>query len=358
MNERLMSTAKLDVSDSKTPTSYNIHLPNPDNLLKAARLIQNDELVSFPTETVYGLGANALSETGVGKIYQLKQRPSSNPLILHVPNLNWIERVAILQSEKLRTRIERISSLWPGPITVIVPKHPSVPAVTTAGKSSLALRIPNHPIALKLLEFADRPIAAPSANVSTHVSPTYAMHVYEEFGKLVPMILDGGACTIGLESTIVSLVASTPTLLRPGAISVEQLEDTLQESVLVRTRASAGKSTNPGQGAVHYAPNTPIIFESDVNPDRIPARTGLITFSRRRTNPSYREVRILSEDGNLEEVAQKLFATIRELDRRGLNLLVVDSCSHEKIGAAIMDRLKRATAKRHNKGETHRFRGR
>lgn len=353
-----MSIAKLDVSESKTPSSYNVHLPNPDNLLKAARLIQSDEVVSFPTETVYGLGANALSTAGVGKIYELKQRPPSNPLILHLPNLDWIERVAVLQSDKLRSRVEKISTLWPGPITIIVPKHPSVPSITTAGKSSVALRIPSHPIALKLLEYADRPIAAPSANLSTHVSPTSAMHVYEEFGRLVPMILDGGPCPIGLESTILSLVANTPTLLRPGALSVEQLEDTLGEPLLVRTRTSPGAPTNPGQAAVHYAPKTPIIFECDVSLDRIPARTALITFSRRRTSPAYREVRILSENGNLEEVAHKLFATIRELDKRGFNLLVVDSCSQESIGAAIMDRLKRATARQVAKKETHRYRGR
>lgn len=326
--------------------------PSPTQIEHAAKLLRAGKLVAFPTETVYGLGADATNEDAVQAIFAVKGRPSNNPLIVHVATFEDLVRCTDLSKahnpELLRSRLEALRPLWPGPLSVIVPKAPQICRAVSAGGSTVALRIPRHPAALRLITACGCPLAAPSANPSTYISPTTAQHVRDSLGDAVADIIDGGPCEVGIESTVLSLVGDEPTILRPGAITAHELSQILHCPVRVAdTTVSDAKQPllSPGLMAKHYAPRTPVRLLSTLDPSLCQGRMiGAIVFSKNTPLPVAPKVCVvLSESRALEEVAAKLFAALRELDAAGVDLILVDTCEPIGLGAAIMDRLLRAT---------------
>ena len=320
------------------------------NIKYAASVIQGGGVVAFPTETVYGLGASVLNENAAKKIFEIKGRPSTNPLIVHLGSTEQLFVVAEPFTSKEEQQLARLEKFWPGPLSVILRANASVPKIVTAGLSTVAVRIPSHPIAQKLIKESGVPIAAPSANRSGYVSPTTAQHVDDGLGHLVDIILDGGPCSIGLESTIVSLVATKPTLLRAGSVTAEELRDALGDiDVKITTIASSvERFIAPGQLKEHYAPTTPIILRGTVASSSYPRKVGLIAFcdqSDASEKFDYSVRTKLSNTGDRLEIAQRLFSALRDFDKRGLDLIVVDTCDASGLGLAIMDRLERATAR-------------
>jgi L-threonylcarbamoyladenylate synthase len=308
---------------------------SPRAIQRAAEMLNAGGVVAFPTETVYGLGAAALNEAAVARIFEIKQRPSFDPLIVHVAGETMLERVAASLPPKARRLIERF---WPGPLTLVVAKAPAVPRLVTAGLETVAVRMPAHPVARALLEAAGIPLAAPSANPFGRLSPTRAQHVAGMLGERVDLVLDGGPCEYGLESTIVALEPQ-PTLLRPGAVSVADLEAALGEPLQMPRPSDSIMA--PGRVAHHYAPRTPLRI---VDPQIVPAqernRAALVTFSRRAAG--YAQARRLSARGDLREAAARLFDVLHELDALGLERIDVEPFEERGLGVAIMDRLRRA----------------
>ena len=321
------------------------------DIQRAATLLQEGRLVAFPTETVYGLGADARSDAAVKRIYEAKGRPSNNPLIVHVHSLEQVLEYCDLSRSwnpsVVKERITKLASLWPGALSIIVPRADTICSTVSAGGDSVALRIPNHPVALQLLKAFNGPVAAPSANVSMYVSPTTAQHVRDGLGDRVDCVLDGGPCAIGLESTVLSLLDKTPKVLRPGAITTETLSATLGcpvEGPAPRKEYNPSDLVSPGLLAKHYAPMTKVMLRTAI-PDgfTFPARVGALVFSSWTPSFPTTQVAVLSSSGNLEEVATRLFGALREFDAAGLDLIVVDVCEPIGLGEAIMDRLVRAS---------------
>lgn len=325
-------------------------LPTEQEISHAAHLLRAGELVAFPTETVYGLGADATNEAAVRAIFAAKGRPSNNPLIVHVASfdelLQCIDIAASSDPRRLREQLEALRPLWPGPLSVVVPKSSSICDAVSAGGSTVALRIPRHPTALRLITACGRPIAAPSANPSSYISPTTAAHVSDSLGDKVAYILDGGQCEIGLESTVLSLVSHEPVILRPGAITTQQLSGLLQCDVRLTTTAGSQSAPllSPGLLAKHYSPRTPVrLLDNFDLHNAVGKQVGAIVFSSKKSLPLTPHIRkVLSEDAELSEVAAHLFSALRELDAAGVDLILVDTCEPIGLGAAIMDRLLRA----------------
>ncbi len=325
-----------------------------DNRIKnAVDVLRRGGLVAFPTETVYGLGADATNDAAVQKIFEVKGRPSHNPLILHFASLEAMLPSIDLScgdlssgedSSKLLSQLQALSTFWPGPRSVVVPRGPGVSNAACAGGSTVAVRIPNHSMALALLIAFGGPVAAPSANPSSYISPTTADHVRNSLGEKVDLVLDGGPCAIGLESTVLSLVHKVPTILRPGAITAEALSRTLNEPVSTEANTTQNEALlSPGLLSKHYSPKTRVVFRADYIPDPTrKLRIGVLLFSSYKESFEAVECRQLSETGSLEDIATGLFAALRELDALDLDLIVVDSCGESGLGAAIMDRLRRA----------------
>jgi L-threonylcarbamoyladenylate synthase len=314
-------------------------LADAAGIARAAEILREGGLVAFPTETVYGLGADATSAWAVARIYDAKGRPSFNPLIAHVADIDAARREALLPEAAIRLA----EAFWPGPLTIVAPVAPrgSICALARAGLSSVALRIPEHPVARALIAALGKPIAAPSANRSGHVSPVTAAHVAEDLSGRVEMILDGGRAAAGLESTIVSFRDVSPVLLRPGAITREKIEKVLGGKLAAPVRAEV---TAPGMTASHYAPNARLRLEAH---ELEPGESAL-DFGRRLTAlaPSGALVFDLSPEGDLLEAAANLFAYLRELDARGVEKIAVAHIPERGLGEAINDRLRRAAAPR------------
>jgi L-threonylcarbamoyladenylate synthase len=331
---------------SSTTYDLNIFPPSGTALKRAAELLRNGQLVAFPTETVYGLGADARNDAAVKLIYKLKGRPSNNPLIVHCSSKEQISAVALIEPRSLiAQRLERLSSLMPGPLSVILPKHPSISMIATGGLNTVAVRIPSHPVALALINQAKMPIAAPSANPSNYISPTTAGHVAKSFAGQLEMILDGGKCSVGIESTVLSLVSEHPMILRPGTVTKEELSVLLGEQVVSQAEKTI---CSPGQLPLHYAPQTRCALLGQVEVSEYPSSVGLIQFSGSSTNiketlPGYQVTATLSETGSLHEAATKLYAILREFDEQNLDLILIEPCALEGIGEALMDRINRAT---------------
>lgn len=322
-----------------------------DNITRAAELLSQGELVAFPTETVYGLGADARNDTAVKHIFQVKGRLANNPLIVHVADVESALRVVSIDRSfspvEVRRRFDALATLWPGPLSVVLPKNSAIAPSVAAGGDSVAVRIPSHPIALQLLRAFGGPVAAPSANRSLYVSPTTAQHVRDDLGDEVSLIIDGGACQVGVESTVLSLLEETPQILRPGAITIQQLETVLGVPVQAASRSQNKNAPllSPGMLAKHYSPHTPVLLRSAITTTTpLPERVGAILFSPGALPFSTAEIRILSATGDLAEIAASLFAALRELDKANLNLIVVDTCPPAGLGEAIMDRLLRAAS--------------
>jgi L-threonylcarbamoyladenylate synthase len=314
----------------------------PSAIAEAARIIRGGGIVAFPTETVYGLGANALDAAAVARVFAAKARPSFDPLIVHLAEESWLPRAVASTPEAARLLARHF---WPGPLTLVLPKNPVVPDLVTAGLGTVGVRVPDHPAARSLLEAADTPIAAPSANLFGQVSPTSAAHVVEQLGDRVDAVLDGGPCRVGVESTIVSLVAGAPMVLRPGGVTHEELSELLGRPVeLARDRAPENLPlVAPGQLERHYATRTPLRLLS--GPASAPGRprVGLLAFAG-APGPGFAAVEVLAPDGKPATAAANLFAALRRLDACGLDLLLAEPCSEEGLGSAIMDRLRRCAA--------------
>ncbi|WP_198291170.1 L-threonylcarbamoyladenylate synthase [Ancylobacter sp. FA202] len=316
------------------------------SICEAAHLLLAGGLVALPTETVYGLGCDATDPLAVAHLYAAKGRPSFNPLIAHVPNLAAARRVGILTqaAERLAARF------WPGPLTLVVPALEGATCeLARAGLGSVAIRVPAHPVAQAVLAVAGRPIAAPSANRSGHVSPTTAAHVLADLDGRIDLILDAGPCAIGVESTILDCTGETPVLLRPGGLAREAIEETLGSSLLAAPLAPATYDPEaaplaPGMLASHYAPSVPVRLDvTEVRPGE-----ALLSFAGAHPPGSARAalLRDLSPAGDLVEAASRLFALLRELDAAGAEGIAVVPLPRHDLGEAIADRLRRAAAPR------------
>jgi L-threonylcarbamoyladenylate synthase len=318
----------------------------------AVELLQKGDLVALPTETVYGLAANALNPIAVAKIFEAKERPRFDPLIVHLPNRSWLERIVNLPSGDLQLIGNLADKFWPGPFTMVLPKRDSVPDIVTAGLDTVAVRLSAHPMFAEIVGELDEPLAAPSANRFRRVSPTTAQHVLDELDGRIPLIVDAGPTEHGIESTIVAVRDGRIAVLRRGPITNEQLSQFAEVSSVVPTP----KISSPGQLPSHYAPKTPLrlIDNAEAFPPQKNQRVGLLAWSSafpRPTSPqletrcseAFAAIRNLSDRGDLREAASNLFRYLRELDELGLDLIVAERVPSRGLGAAIMDRLERAS---------------
>jgi L-threonylcarbamoyladenylate synthase len=301
---------------------------------QAVELLRRGRLVAFPTETVYGLGADATDAHAVARIFAAKGRPSTNPLICHVAD----ESVARQYARRWPAHAAAIAqAFWPGPITLVLPKVNAIPDIVTAGRDTVGLRAPNHPLALELLRAFGKPIAGPSANRSNHISPTTAEHVRNELGDRVDLVLDGGPCAVGIESTVLDLSGDMPAILRPGGVSREQIEAVIGpvsvRHVVVNPNEAA---VSPGQHARHYAPMTPAIRVEHLSA-RYPADVGLLALSGTDA-----PVQLLMPP-DPAEYARRFYAALRQLDAMDLRLLVIELPPDTPAWAAVRDRIIRAT---------------
>jgi L-threonylcarbamoyladenylate synthase len=326
----------------------------PGNIARLARALRRGDLVAVPTETVYGLAANALDARACRKIFRAKGRPSNDPLIVHIHRFEQLAELAEVNAEAKRVA----KAFWPGPLTLVLPKKPHVPSIVTSGLPSVAVRSPKHPLFRKLLRAARLPLAAPSANPFGYISPTTAEHVREGLRKKISHILDGGPCEIGLESTILDLRdPARPRILRPGAIERAALEKVLGRRVSIVARPVSQAATAalaPGMLTKHYSPRTPLVLHAKISPAQLqklpPDEVALlIRASKGRVTTTARSGRIvcLTENGDLAEAAQLLFARLRELDRgRWKRIHAELAPGRTALALAINDRLTRAAAKR------------
>jgi L-threonylcarbamoyladenylate synthase len=309
---------------------------------QAAEIIKRGGIVAFPTETVYGLGADAFNPLAVARIFEVKGRPYFDPLIVHVAHHGDLERLVIEIPSQAKTLMERF---WPGPLTVVLLKKEDVPDIVTSGLPTIAVRMPKHPMTLSLIGLAGSPIVGPSANPFGYVSPTTADHVRDQLGDQVDFILDGGSCEVGVESTIVSFVEGEPRLLRPGGVPLEEVESVI--GTVAIGSINKEKPTAPGMLPKHYAPRTPILLdwsEKDVA-NYGNRKVGLLAFYKISPSLKFSQVEVLSERGDLREAAANLFSAIRRLDDSGLDLILAESVPEVGLGRAIMDRLRRASSK-------------
>ena len=308
------------------------------DLEHAARVLRAGGLVAFPTETVYGLGADARSARAVRKIFAAKGRPPTNPLIVHVSGVAMAKLYAVEWPDAARRLAQRF---WPGALTIVVPRYKTIAAEVSAGLDTVGLRMPNHPLALELIRRFDGPVAAPSANRSTRVSPTTAEHVRQELGGKVDVILDGGPCAVGIESTVLDLTTRRPTILRPGGVSRAQIEKVIgpvEEKRDVRGDVKT-PATSPGQHEVHYAPSTPAYRYT--GPMAPPARGGVLAIGRAEEGHGGTTISMPSAP---EQYARRFYAALRELDAMRLDAIYVELPPDEPRWAAVRDRIVRATS--------------
>jgi L-threonylcarbamoyladenylate synthase len=305
-------------------------------------------LVAFPTETVYGLGADATNESAVRRIFEVKGRPEAHPLIVHIAAAERLPIWAAGVPDAARRLAERF---WPGPLTLILPRGPCVPFVVTGGLETVGLRVPAHPVALDLLRAFGGGVAAPSANRFGRVSPTRAEHVRDDLDDRVDFILDGGSCSVGVESTIVDLSSGDPAILRPGGVTREQLEAVLGRPVPLR---HGGPVRAPGQHALHYAPRAEVIL---VQPSDLARQAAAIQATGRRvvalcrdldaaTLTTHGGVEVIRLPDSLERAAQVLYEALREVDRRGFEVALAALPPEHGVGLAMADRLRRAAGPR------------
>jgi L-threonylcarbamoyladenylate synthase len=329
--------------------------PEKEVIAEAAAVIRSGGLVAFPTETVYGLGADALNEAAVRRIFEVKGRPPDNPIIVHVADR---DSVYLLASEVPRAAEELISRFWPGPLTLVLKRTELVPAVTCGGLETVAVRMPAHQVALELIREAGVPIAAPSANVSGSPSPTSTEHVLRDLGGKIEMVLDGGPAEIGVESTVIDMTVDPPELLRPGGLPLEGIEDVIGHVRVPEPArglvAFTGKPRSPGMKYRHYAPRCRLILvEGD--PASVRRKVAELVTGLRAEG---KRVGVLALDGadypgaevvdlgprsDLRRVAKSLFTAIRDLDERGVDVIVAEGVEERGLGLAIMNRLRKAS---------------
>lgn len=332
--------------DTLTPAQYELALR------EAAVLLQNGELVAFPTETVYGLGGNALDPAAASKIYAVKGRPVDNPLIVHVSHIDMVEPLVTTMTPLFR----RLAyEFWPGPLTMILPKSETVPSATTGGLATVALRMPAHPVALDMIDKANLPVAAPSANLSGKPSTTRGDHVYHDLQGKIPLLLDGGAAEVGLESTIVDLSGRQPAILRPGKITFEELKPlipTLSEPALM---PAAERPLAPGMKYRHYAPagavrllprderewrNLADVMARGEGPLAVIATAETCQRLHNQLTPDL--LLAVGTEGDLDSVGHRLFDALRSCDAQAMRLIYIEEFTECGFGAALMNRIRKA----------------
>ena len=306
----------------------------------AVDLLRKGDVVALPTETVYGLAANALNPIAVAKIFEAKKRPRFDPLIVHLANREWLRRIAEFPPGDRQLILKLADKFWPGPFTMVLPKRKMIPDIVTAGLDTVAVRISAYRVFAEIVGELDEPLAAPSANRFGRVSPTTAQHVLDELEGRISLIIDAGPTEHGLESTIITVQDGRIRILRRGPITAEQLS----EFANVDTVASTQKISSPGQLPSHYAPKTPLeLIDTGENyfPQRH-GRVGLLAWRPIKSFQRFAAVRQLSQEQDPREAAANLFRYLRELDALGLDLIVAERIPSRGLGAAIMDRLERA----------------
>ena len=308
------------------------------DIKKARFLLESGELVAIPTETVYGLAGNALNAAAVTKIFEVKRRPSFDPLIVHVPGIKNAEQYVEHIPAKA---FELAEKFWPGPLTIVLKKKPLIPDLVTSGLDTVGIRCPDHPLTSMLLQELTFPLAAPSANPFGYVSPTRPEHVNDQLGESIPFILDGGPCGVGIESTIIGFEYDTPVVYRIGGLSLEAVEKTIGKVSVQLISSSNPKA--PGQLKSHYAPRLKVILGNlEDLLQRYPAHdAGVLSYTKDFNSP-YQF--ILSPSGNLEEAARNLFSALREFDKMPIEIILAELVPDIGLGQAINDRLRRAAA--------------
>lgn len=304
-------------------------------IAQSADLLKAGKLVAIPTETVYGLAANGFSSEAVAGIFEAKGRPHFDPLILHIGDINQLNSLTLSFPEKAK---KLAKAFWPGPLTLILPKSNLVPDLVSSGLATVGIRMPRHEMTLELLKSIDFPLAAPSANPFGYISPTTAMHVKDQLSGKIDYILDGGECSVGLESTIVSFPEGEAVILRKGGITIEDIESVIG-AVSVQTQSSSNP-TAPGMLVSHYAPRTPLLLGSL---ELLIAENKHRNFAVLGFSETYGQVgEFLSKTGNLSEAAQNLFSALRRLDAQNYELILAEPMPEKGLGVAINDRLRRA----------------
>ncbi len=345
-----------------------------EQLQEAINLIRKDEIVAFPTETVYGLGGSAFSETAVRKIYKAKGRPSDNPMIVHISDLEMLSSIVNIIPENIRKLCERF---WPGPLTILFEKSEKIPDIVTAGLNTVAVRMPSHPIALALIKTLRIPIAAPSANLSTRPSPTEAKHVFNDLQGKIPLIIDSGSCNVGVESTVIDVHKGYSVILRPGGVSLEDLKSFLPMIEVFNNKnkefSNDFKPLTPGLKYRHYSPKAEIILVEG-SKKFLEEKIVSLYFKYRLQKKligilhTHKNIQIPSEilndpkckmiylglmDSDIDtnnlinanKIAEGLFSTLRAVDNQKIDLVIVEGISEKEIGLAIMNRLRKAASK-------------
>jgi L-threonylcarbamoyladenylate synthase len=321
---------------------------DPATIDEAAERLRAGEAVAFPTETVYGLGANALDPVAVARVFEAKGRPSFDPLIVHVASPDAVEAL-VVPGDAADPRVAALQrAFWPGPLTLVLRKRALIPGIVTAGLDTVAVRMPDHPVALALIRAAGAPIAAPSANRFGRVSPTRAEHVARQLGDRIGLIVDGGPCRVGVESTVLLLAEGRAALLRPGGLSLEAIEAVIG-SVEIPSEREA-RSLSPGRAASHYAPRPPIVLAAPHEPVQAARdeRLGLLAASdasralAQRLGGPFTAVEVLAPDGDPIVSAASLFDALHRLDEAGVDRIVAQPVAETGLGRAVMDRLRRA----------------
>lgn len=308
---------------------------------KAINILNNEDVIAIPTETVYGLAGNIYSEKAIRKIFEVKQRPLFNPLIVHIDS---IEKIHDIVSEFPEKASILANAFWPGPLTLILKKKSTIPDLITGGKDTVAVRIPNHPVALNLLKKLSFPLAAPSANPFSSISPTNSLHVENYFKNSIQMVLEGGECENGIESTIIGFENNEPVVYRLGSISIEDITNIVGD---VKIKNKKEKAPNaPGMLARHYAPKTKTYLVNDVEAfikDFSNKKIGVLKFSEEINALNVFHIEILSHKKDLKEAASKLYSTLHKLDNLNLDMIVAEVFPDFGLGKSINDRLERAT---------------
>ena len=331
---------------------------NSSNIKKAAEIIKKGGTVIFPTETVYGLGANGLDEEACKKIFQAKGRPSDNPLILHISSMEQLDKIVKEIPESARKLADKF---WPGPLTIIFEKSPIVGDIISAGLNTVAVRMPNNEIALELIRLSGCPIAAPSANTSGKPSPTNVDHVIEDMNGRVDMIIDGGQCNIGLESTVLDLTGDCPTILRPGGVTKEQIQEVLgsceYDIYLIKSDENIVPKS-PGQKYRHYSPKAELILykgslsnmvdnivEDCKRYQDIGKKVGILATEQTKNTYENGTVLVVGDREKPSTIANKLFHVLREFDSLGVDIILAESFENVGLGKAIMNRIEKAASK-------------
>lgn len=310
---------------------------------KAKEALENDEIIAIPTETVYGLAGNAFKDNVVKKIFALKRRPLFNPLIIHIKSADYLPEIA---RDIPAAALKLAKHFWPGPLTLVLKKQPHVPDLVTAGKDTVAIRVPDHPLTLGLLNTLAFPLAAPSANPFGSISPTSALHVQQYFNNELDFILDGGECEKGIESAIIGFEGEQPVLYRHGSIAADEIEAVVGTLKIVTSDDSSPAA--PGMLSRHYAPKTTTFLSENIR-QSIAGFSGkkiaLLLFKNKIDDNHIICQEVLSESGNLPEAAKNLYAAMHRLDRCGADIIIAEKLPDEGLGKTINDRLKRAVKK-------------